>query len=156
MMRIEQQALQQMCPLFRLFQIIAGSADDQVLLEGQIFVQNVPQCQNLRLGLVLDQGQHVDGEAGLQRRLGKEAVQDHLGIGVALEFDDDAHAVAVGLIAQVRDAIQALFVDLVGNVPDELPLVHLIGQLRHDDAGAVLAVLLKLRSGPQHNLAAAR
>ena len=54
----EQQALQQMCPLFRLFQIIAGSADDQVLLEGQIFVQNVPQCQNLRLGLVLDQGQH--------------------------------------------------------------------------------------------------
>ena len=152
----EQQALQQMCPLFRLFQIIAGSADDQVLLEGQIFVQNVPQRQNLRLGLVLDQGQHVDGEAGLQRRLGKEAVQDHLGIGVALEFDDDAHAVAVGLIAQVRDAIQALFVDLVGNVPDELPLVHLIGQLRHDDAGAVLAVLLKFRSGPQHNLAAAR
>ena len=36
--------------------------------------------------------------------------------GVALDLDDDAHAAAVGLVPQVRDAQQLLVADEVGDV----------------------------------------
>ena len=73
-----------MCPLLGLAQVVFRAADDQVLLEGQILVQNVPQRQDPGLFLVVHQGQHIHGEAGLQGGLGKEPVQDHLGVGVPL------------------------------------------------------------------------
>ena len=151
----DQQALQQMGPLLRLAQVIAGAADDQVLLEAEVLVQNMPQGQDAGLGLVIHQGQHIDGEAGLQGSLGKEPVQHHLGVGVPLQFDNDAHTVAVRLIPQVGDTLQPLVMDLVGYVLNELPLVHLIGKLGDDDAGAVLAVLLKLGAGADDHLAPA-
>ncbi len=62
-------------------------------------------------------------------RLGEEAVQDDLGVRIALYLDDYAHAVAVGLVAQVGDALDALVAHLVGDVLYELALVDLIGQL---------------------------
>ena len=129
--------------------------DDDLLLEGEILVQNVAQGEDLRLALVIHKGQHVDRKARLHGGLGKETVQDHLGIGVSFQLDDHAHSVAVRLVAQIRDPLEALFVHLVGDVLDELALVDLVGQLRHDDAGAALAVLLKLRAGAHDDLAAA-
>ena len=80
----DEQALQQMGALLGLTEIIAGAADDHVLLEREILVQDVPQGEDARLGLVIHEGQHVDGKARLHGGLGEEAVQDHLGIGVAL------------------------------------------------------------------------
>ena len=114
------------------------------------------QREDLRLGLVVHQGQHIDRKARLQGRLGKEAVQDHLGVGVLFQLDDDAHAVAVGLVAQVGDALEALVVHLVGNILDELFFIDLIGELRDDDAHTVLPVLLKFGAGADHDAAAAR
>jgi hypothetical protein len=84
----------------------------------------------------------------LQLGQGEQMVQHHLGHGVPLELDDDAHAVAVRLVPEVGDALQPLFLHQVGDGGDEHALVDLIGQLGDDDAGAlVLAVLLELRSG---------
>ena len=152
----DEQALQQVGALLGLAQVVAGPADDDLLLEVQILVENFPQGQNPGLGLVLHQGQHVDGEGGLQGGLGKQTVQHHLGIGLPLQFDDDAHTGAVGLVADVGDALQALVVDLVGHVLDEHPLVDLVGDLRDDNPGAVLAELLKVGSGPEGQAALAR
>ena len=115
----------------------------------------MPQGEDLGLGLVLHQGQHVDGKGGLQLGLGKQAVQDHLGVGVPLELDDDAHAVAVGLVPDVGNALQALVLHLLGHVLDEHALVDLVGDLRDDDAGAVLAPLLELVAGPDDDAAPA-
>ena len=53
--------------------------------------------------------QHVDAEARLQRGVAIELVQDDVGLGVALQFDDDAHAVAVALVAQLGDALDQSF-----------------------------------------------
>ena len=61
----DQQTLQQMRPLLCLFQIVAGPADDDLLLERQIFVNNVPQGQDLGLVLVIHQSQHIDGKRSL-------------------------------------------------------------------------------------------
>ena len=40
-------------------------------------------------------------------------------IGILLDFDVDAHAVTVGLIAQVGDAVEALLFDKVGDLLNE-------------------------------------
>ena len=54
----------------------------------------------LRLAVV--DGEEDHGEAFLHLGVLEELVEDDLVLGAALEFDDDAHAVAVGLIADVR------------------------------------------------------
>ena len=72
------------------------------------------------------------------------------------DFDDDAHARAVGLVADVGNALQTLVVHLVGHVLDEHALVHLIRKLGDDDARAVAAEFFKFRAGAQDDLAAAR
>ena len=97
------------------------------------------------LGLVVDQGQHIHAEGGLQGGLGIEPVQHHLGIGVLFQFNDHPHAVAVGLVAQVGDALQPLVLDLLGDVLHQGLLVDLVGQLVDDDADAVVAEFLEFR-----------
>ena len=80
----DQQALEQVGALLRLSEIVARAADNDVLLEAQVFVEDVAQREDLGLGLVVDQGQHIDRKARLHGRLGEEAVEHDLGIGVAL------------------------------------------------------------------------
>ncbi len=55
---------------------------------------------------------------------------------------DDAHAVAVALVADVGDAVDFLVLDEVGDVLDEARFVDLVGQFGDDDVLAVLAALL--------------
>ena len=97
----DEQTLQQMSTGLCVLQVIAGAADDDLLLKGQIFVDDVPQGEDLRLGLVIHQRQHIDGEGGLQLGLCKQAVEYHLRIGVPLQLDDDPHTVAVRLVPDV-------------------------------------------------------
>ena len=115
----------------------------------------MPQRQYFRLPLVFHKRQHIDGKGGLELGLGEQAVQHYLGIGIALELDHDTHTVAVGLVPDVGDTLQPLVLYLVGDGLDEHPLVHLIGQLRDDDAGAAAAELLELVAGAHHQPAPA-
>ena len=55
------------------------------------------------------------------------------GFRAALELDDDAHAVAIALVANVADVVDDLFVDQFGDALDELGLVDLVGDLGDDD-----------------------
>ena len=63
-----------MLALARLFEVILRSARDELFLEGKILVDDMAQGQNFRLLLVVDERQHVDGEARLKLRLGEQAV----------------------------------------------------------------------------------
>ena len=65
--------------------------------------------QNLRLRLIIDKREHCHAERRLHLRLGKEAIQDHLRVRVLFEFNDDTHAVAVSLVADIGDALEALY-----------------------------------------------
>ena len=142
--------------LLRLLQVEPRPADDDLLLERQVLVNDVAQGQDLGLALVVHQCQHIDGERGLQLGLGEQAVQHHLGVGVTLQLDDHTHTVAVGLVPDVGDALDALVLHLVGDGLDEHTLVHLIGQLGDDDAGASVAELLELVPRPDHQPSPAR
>ena len=64
-----------------------------------------------------------------------ELVEDDLVLGSALEADDDAHAVAVGLVAELvaGDVGDDAVVDELGDALDELGLVDLVGDLGDDD-----------------------
>ena len=83
--------------------------------------------------------------------VGVEVVQHHLGHRVALELDDDAHPLARGLVAQVADALDPLVPDQLGDVLDQLGLVHLVGDLGDDD-GLALGPGVDLDAGPGAHL----
>ena len=58
-----------------------------------------------------------------------ELVEHDLRLGVALELDHDAHAVAIGLVAQIADALDALVVHQLGDALDDVLLDDLVGNL---------------------------
>ena len=66
-----------------------------------------------------DDRQHDDAEAALQRRVLVEIVQDDLADLAALQVDDDAHAVAIGLVADVGDAFDRLLAHQLGDPLDQ-------------------------------------
>ena len=85
-----------------------------------------------------------------------EIVEDDLADLAALQLDDDAHAVAVGLVADVGDAFDGLVAHQVGDALDQLRLVDLIGDLVDDDLLAIaLLHLLDLGLGSHLDAAAA-
>jgi hypothetical protein len=53
----------------------------------------------------------------------------------------DAHAVAVGLVAQVRDPFDALLAHQLGDLLEQPRLVHLVGELGDDDRLALAAAV---------------
>src|SRR5699024_9581303 len=104
--------------------------------------------------LVVHQSQQNHAEGGLHLGLGKQSVQGNLGVGVLFQLNDNAHALlAVGLVPQPGDALQTLVLHLIGNVLHQTRLVHLVGQLGDDDAGAAVAELLHLGAGPHLDVA---
>ena len=112
----------------------------------------VLQVHQLRTAAV--QRHHVGAEARLQRRVAVELVQHHVRHCVALDLDDDAHAVAIGFVAQVGDALDLLVAHQFGDLLDQRRLVHLIGNLGDDDRLAILAHLLDLGLGAHDDRAA--
>ena len=88
-----------------------------------------------------------------------EGVEHDLRVGVLLAFDDDAHPVPPRFVADVGDALDALVADHIGDGLDEHRLVHLIGDLRDDDAVARVgarAELLDLALGADDDVALSR
>ncbi len=67
-------------------------------------------------GLPADDREDVHAERALQRGQLVELVEHDLRERVALELDDDAHAVAIGLVAQVADALEPLLAHELGDL----------------------------------------
>ena len=78
----------------------------------------------------------------------EQVVQHLVRVGVALELDDHAHAVAVGLVAQVGDAVDLLVLDQLGDLLEQGRLVDLVRQLGDDDRRAVAARSPRTRPAP--------
>jgi len=72
-------------------------------------------------------------EALLHRGVLEELVQNDLGFGAALEFDHDAHAVAIAFVADVGDIVDDLVVNEIGDALHQACLVHLVRNLGDDD-----------------------
>ena len=118
----------------RLPQLELGPPADDLAAELDEALDELEQVQDLRPAA--DDGQHDDAEARLQRRVLVEVVEDDLRHFAALQLDDDAHAVAIGLVAQVGDAFDRLLAHQLGDPLDQLRLVDLIRNLGDDDRTA--------------------
>ena len=113
------------------------AADDHFLTELEEGFQQLAQAHLDRAAMV--QGQHVDAERALHGGEAPQLVQHHIGRGVTLELDDHPHAVAVGFVANVGDALDPFFADHFNDALDQGLFVDLIGQLGDDDGLTVLA-----------------
>ena len=96
-----------------LFQIVLRPPRDDDLPMLDVQLQHPFQREHARLAF--DQREHIDGKARLQRRVFQQLIDDRLGVGAALQFDDDAHALAVGLVAQVANVFNAAVAHQVGD-----------------------------------------
>ena len=133
-------AEQNVLTLARLAQFVlrAAAHDVHAVLDKEL--EQLQQAQFARLSGHDRQQDHAEGFLHLRHL--EKLVEDDFGLFVALDFDHDAHAVAVAFVADVGDAVDFLVLDQLGDVLDQPRFVHLIRQLGDDDVLAVLATLL--------------
>ena len=137
-----------------LAQLELRAANDHFAAEIDEALDELGEVQHLRAAA--DDGEHDDAEALLQLRVLVEVVQNDFRHFAALQLDDDAHAFAIGFVAQIRDAFDGLLAHELGDLLDQAGLVHLIRNLGDDDR--LLVALLRLldrRLGAHQNGAAA-
>jgi len=84
-------------------------------------------------GRAVDHRQQDHGKTFLHGGVFVELVENDLRLGTALEFDDDAHAVAVALVANVGDVFDFFVVDELSDAFDEDGLVYLVGNFGDDE-----------------------
>src|SRR6266446_3467708 len=106
--------------------------------------------------LTPNDGQQDHAEGFLHLGVLEKIVEDELGFFAALDFHDDAHALARGFVAHVGDAVDFFVLHQVGDALDELGFVDLIGNFGDDDIFAVFADVLDGGFGAHHEAAAAR
>ena len=134
-----------------LGQVVLGAAPDHFPPELEELLHQVEQRQDLRAAL--HDRQRDDPERGLQRRVLVEVVQHHLRHLAAAQLDHDAHAAAVGLVAQIGDSLDYLLAHEVGNLLEEPGLVDLVRDLVDDDGDplALLPGILDLGARPHRD-----
>jgi hypothetical protein len=140
-------------PFARLAQFVDGAPGDDLLAEGDEGLKHLLQVQHLRPAVI--ERQHVDAEGRLQRGEAVELIQHHFRHGVAPQLDHHAHAVPVGLVADVGDALDDLGPHKLRQAFLKPGLVHLVGDLGHDDRRPVLPALLHMRARAHDDRAAA-
>ncbi len=131
-------ALEHVGALAGLAQIEDRAACHDLAAVAQECLQHLAQREQARPSVA--QRNHVDAEYGLERRLGEQVVQHHVRQLAAAQFDDDAHAVLVGLVPQLADALDLLVAHQLSDLLDQPGLVHLVRQLGDDDGLAAPVV----------------
>ena len=140
--------------LARLAQLEAGAAGDHLAAMREEGGEHRLQAEQLRLAV--DERDHVHAEGVLELRLLVQVVEHHLGQLAALELDHHPHAGLVGLVLDVRDALDLLLVHELGDALEQHLLVDLIRQLVDDDRLArALVDVLDVRARAHDDAAAA-
>ena len=130
--------------LLGLREVELGPPDDDLPPVVEEVPEHVLEREDARLPV--DDREEDDAERGLERRQLEELVQDDLRVLALLQVDDDPHPVAVALVADGGDPLEALLVDEVRDLLDEPRLVDLERDLGDDDRLAVaLRRVLDLR-----------
>ena len=148
-----------MLALERLVELELRAADDDLVPVRDVVLEHFLERHDLRHELprrrVGHEREHDDAERRLHLRVLVQLVEHDARDGVALQLDDDAHAVAVGLVAQVADALELLVAHQLGDVLDELRAVDLVRDLGDDDLRLVRGLLLLDHRARAHDDAAA-
>jgi hypothetical protein len=141
-------------PLLRLAQQVAGAPDDDVDLVGDPVPDQLVQPQ--RAGHPVDQREHVRAERLLQLGVLVQVVEHDLGDRVPLEHDHQPlPGPPAGLVAQLGDPVDPAVPDQLGDLGRQVVRVHLVGEFGDDQAGAAAPVLIHGDDGPHGDGAAA-
>jgi hypothetical protein len=150
----DDEAEQDVRPLARLGELELGAAGDHLFAELDEALDDVAKVQGLRPAAA--DGEHVGREARLGRRVPPELVQHYLRRRVALQLDDDAHALAARFVANVGDALDPLVLGGFGDLLDEAVLADLVGDCGQDDRLTVAAASFHDVARAHHDRAAPR
>src|SRR5208337_2593048 len=145
-------ALEDVLALAGLHQQIGGAAPHHVDAMVDEVLDGLHQAH--LFGLAIDHGQKDHAETLLHRGVLEELIEYDLRLGAALKFDDDAHTVAVALVANIADVVDDLVVHQFGNVLDQLRLIHLIRDFGDDNRVFVFRHVLDGSLGAHHEPAA--
>ena len=145
-------ALQDVLALARFHQQVSGAPPHHVDAVIDEVLDGLHQAHLFRLAV--DHGQEDHAEAFLHRGVLEELVEHDLRLATALQLDDDAHAIAIALVAHVADLVDHLVVHQFGNMFDQLRLVDLVRNLGDDDRVLVLREVLDRSLGAHHEAAA--
>ena len=149
----DEQALTDVEVLLGLVQVILRAAGHHVDLVVDVVGEHLAQGQRARHAIY--ERDVDDAKVGLQLRALVQVVEHHLRHGAVLEVDDDAHALAVGLVAHVRDALNMLLIDLLRDTLLQKALVDLVRDLgHHETLATTLANVLDMHLGAHRDGAA--
>ena len=146
------QAFEDVGALLALSQIEPGAAQDDVAAVGEEVLQDLLDIEQRRP--VVGHDQHVDAERGFQRRVLVQGVDDNVGDDALFEVQDDADALAVGLVAQVGHALNAAVVNKRRYLFDQGRLVERIRDFPDDHGNIVFLAFLDLGPAPDFDGAA--
>src|SRR5262249_43397513 len=132
---------------FLFAELVARAARDHVAAVIEEALQRLLQIERLRAPG--DDGEVDHAERRLQIRHSIELVDDDLRKDVLLQLDDEADAVAIGLVADLADAFDLLVANELADVRGDARLVDLIRDLREDDLLAIGAVRDRLDHLPR-------
>ena len=135
------QALENVRPFLRFLQVELRAPHDDIAAVVDEELQRLLQAQHHRPSL--DDRQHDHAERLLQRGVLVEVVEHGVDLRLALQLDDDAHALPVGFVAQVGDAFELSFVCKLGDLRHQRGLVHGVRKLVDDDPLAAVLRLLE-------------
>jgi hypothetical protein len=109
----DHQPLEDVGPLLGPRQLVARPPRHHLLAVLEEVLEHRLERQHARL--TVDDRQEGDAERRLHRRQPEQPVHHHLGDRVALQFDDDADPVTVGLVTEVGHPLQFLGLDQLGD-----------------------------------------
>ena len=101
-----------------------GPPGDDLLLVVDVVAEQRLQAEGARRAV--DERDHVRAERRLQRRVLVQVVEDDLRDLAALQLDPDPHALLVGLVGDVADAVQHLVVHEIGDLADDAVVAALL------------------------------
>ena len=125
---------------------------DHLDLVGHVVHERVAQRERARH--TVDEGDHVHTEADLQRAVLVEVVEDHIRVGVTLEFDDQAGGSPGAFVTDLTYALDGSGVGQLGDLLGDALHGGLVGNLGDDDPFAA-RVLLDLGTCTQFHRTAA-
>ena len=126
------QAFENVRTLLRLAQIEFGAARYHLQTMLYKVFNKVFQVQQFRPPF--DQCYVVDTERRHQGGHVHQVVDYHIGVGIAFHIDDDAHALTVGFVVDIRYAVDFAFAGESANRFDEFGFVHAIRNFGYNDA----------------------
>ena len=134
--------------LLGLALLVLGAANHHIVTVLHEVVDALLEIE--QAGTTVYQSDAVHRKVALEGRHLEEFVEHHIGVGIALDVNHDAHTLAVGLVVDITDAYQFLLVYQSCNVLNQLSLVNSVRNFGHDD-GRVIGRLLNLGLGAHHH-----